>query len=81
MMPMIPIAADLVYVPPTIHDVDYYGKHSPAPGRTLWTVMRSEADETRHLRHVLHRIEDSRYDDWTAEGTDETDDEPRAVIA
>jgi hypothetical protein len=43
--------------------------------------MRSEADETRHLRHVLHRIEDSRYDDWTAEGTDETDDEPRAVIA
>ena len=46
---MIPIAADLGYVPPTIHDVDYYGKHSPAPGRTLWTVMRSEADETRHL--------------------------------
>ena len=33
MMPTIPIAADLGYVPPTIHDVDYYGKHSPAPGR------------------------------------------------
>ena len=41
MMPMIPIAADLGYMPPTIHDVDYYGKHSPTPGRTLWTVMRS----------------------------------------
>lgn len=55
MMPMIPIAADLGYVPPTIHDVDNYGRHSVIPGRHTVADLASRA-----LAQTLTRVERDR---------------------